>query len=107
MRASTVISALAISIGMSSSALLYGCQSTFTPSQLATFQKTCAAGQTAYTAFSTLKETGRFSALTVRRVDAAWAGVHSLCVNPPPDVSTAAVQVATALVIINKAIDNG
>lgn len=93
-------------IVLSTLGLLAGCTQTFTPSQLATFSKTCAAGRTAYTVFSTLKETGRFSDLTIRRVDGAWAGVNSLCVNPPPDVSTAAVQVAAALVIITKAIDS-
>lgn len=82
---------------------LTGCQ--FTVAQRSAFDKTCAAGRTAYTVFSTLKETGRFSASTVQRVDAAWAGANSLCVNPPPDVQTAAVQVAAALVIISKALD--
>lgn len=88
--------------------LLSGCLSTpFTPSQLAYFQKTCAAGRTAYTVFSTLKDTRKFSARTIQIVDGTWAGVNGLCVNPPADISTAAVQVAAALVVINKAIDNG
>lgn len=87
--------------------IIGGCTTVFTSSQLAAFQKTCSAARTGYTVFSTLKETGRFSANTINRVDAAWAGVNSVCVNPPADVSTAAVQVAAALVIIMKAVDNG
>jgi len=92
-------------IAICSLLLLGGCSTTFTQSQLATFQKTCSAARTAYTVFSTLKETGKFSAKTINYVDSSWAGVNGLCVNPPADVSTAAVQIAAVLVIINKAID--
>lgn len=95
-------------LAAAASLTLAGCLSTpFTSSQLAYFQKTCAAGRTAYTVFSTLKDTGKFSARTIQIVDGTWAGVNGLCVNPPADISTAAVQVAAALVVINKAIDNG
>ena len=92
---------------VAASLALAGCMSTpFTPSQQASFQKACSAGRTAYTVFETLKDTGRFPASTVNYVESAWAGVNGLCVNPPADVSTAAVQVAAALVLINKAINN-
>lgn len=83
------------------------CQTAFTPSQLASFQKACSAGRTAFTVFETLKDTGRFPARTVNYVEGAWAGVSGLCANPPADVSTAAVQVAAALVVINNAIRKG
>lgn len=86
---------------------LPGCTTAFTPTQLASFQKACSAGGTAFTVFETLKETGRFPARTVNYVEGAWAGVSGLCANPPPDVSTAAVQVAAALVVINNAIKRG
>lgn len=89
------------------SALLGGCATNFTSSQLASFQKACSAGKTAFSVFETLKETGRFPARTVNYVEGSWAGVNSLCANPPTDVSTAAVQVAAALVVINSAIRKG
>lgn len=89
------ISAALVAVAM----LVAGC----VPSTQSAFEKGCTAVTTAYTVYLGFKADGKFSQTTMNRVETAWSIADPLCKNPPTDVASATVQIASILVILARA----
>ena len=101
--------AIALAFALPLSCGLGGCNtsvnSTIASDVSASLPSICSLGASAHAAFATIATTGKLTNAAVNREAAAFAGLQSLCANPPSDVGSAVTEAASIYATIVGALN--